>query len=200
MDEIETTKKYYNENALQWSSIKTDSFYHQKQFELFIQNLPKDGRVLDIGCAGAIHVPLFLGIGRNLEYVGVDISDSFITIAKNRYPQLDFREGDISAAETLPKERFDGFWAASVLMHIPHEQWPNMFKNIQDISTPKAIGYLCLPTERTSDILDSRHFTILNPKEQQRELENNDWKILEKGIFDGYAKKSIWQWYIVQLP
>ena len=66
------------------------------QFRKFIKFFKKNDSILDIGCANAIHVPLFLGIGRKLKYEGIDTSYKFLKMARSRYPQLSFRYGDIS--------------------------------------------------------------------------------------------------------
>lgn len=197
------TKSYYERKAESLSALKTNSFYHEKPFVLFASLLPKNARVLDIGCAGGIHVPLFLGIGRHLKYQGLDITRAFLNIARRRYPHLTFHEGDISDRTTVPKKKFNGFFAAAVLMHIPFEKWPEMFANIETITKPGAIGYVSLPVEHPSEAGtkdDQRHFTLLTPREQTEYFKSRNWKILKRGTADGFSKKGIWRWYVVQLP
>lgn len=200
--EVAKTKAYYEKYADIWSSQKTNSFHHETQFKKFIHRLPEKASVLDIGCASGIHVPLFLGIGRHLRYTGVDIARSFIKIASRRYPQLTFLEGDITKKETLPKKKYDGFFAGAVLMHVPLTYWDTMFENIVRITKPKAIGYLSLPTERPSEAtkVDNRFFTLMTEAEQVAYIKSMGWKILHKGTLNGSSKNGIWKWYIVQLP
>lgn len=197
------TKEYYEKNFAKWTEVKTNSFHCEKPFSLFNSYLNKNGKVLDIGCAWGIHVPLFLGIGGKLRYEGMDIAQSFLKIARRRYPQLTFYQADISNAKTLPNKKYDGFWAGSVLMHIPFEQWEQMFQNIEKLTKRGAIGYLSLPTEHPSGEdaeTDPRHFTILNEAEQRNFIKDRGWKVLKKGTLDGFTKESIWKWYIVQIP
>jgi trans-aconitate methyltransferase len=117
MKKRSTTEIYYEERAKFWVSTKTDSFIHEEAFRRFEALLKQGDRVLDIGCAGGIHVPLFLGIGRKLKYEGMDLSQSMIDIAKSRYPQLEFTVGNILSFE--PKYKISALWAGAVLMHIP---------------------------------------------------------------------------------
>lgn len=197
------TKRYYDTHAATWAGRKTNSFHHQKQFEQFIAYLPDKAAVLDIGCAAGIHVPLFLGIGRHLRYHGIDISRSFLKLAQRRYPQLTFDQADILDERTLPKQRFHGFWAGAVLMHIPLEHWPHLFENIERITRPGAIGYLTLPVAHPSGPHaqeDPRHFTLLDAKEQRKWLRSRRWQILKSGTIDGFTTEAVWRWYIVQLP
>lgn len=64
------TKEYYNKNAEKWAEKKFHSFYHEKEFRMFCSYFNTGDRILDIGCANGIHVPLFLGIGRDIKYEG----------------------------------------------------------------------------------------------------------------------------------
>lgn len=203
MQEIQTKKKYYNTNGQFWVDTKTNSFVHEKQFQKLVSLWPEKGSIIDIGCAGGIHTPLFLGIGRKLKYHGVDISAFFIKVAKRRYPQLNFTLADIADISTLPTKRYDGFFAASTLMHVPFPLWDSMFSNIEKMCRPGSFGYLTLPIAHPSAAKqdsDIRHFTILSANEQQDYLRERGWKIKSKGSLDGTTTAGVWQFYIVQLP
>lgn len=202
---IAATKRYYEKHGDPWINLKTNSFYNETPFRKLVSFLPTKGTALDIGCAAGVHVPLFLGIGRHLKYVGVDISRNFIKVASRRYPQLPFVAADIAAKNTLPfpNRKFVGFFSGSTLQHIPFTHWDTMFDNIEALMKPGAVGFISLPTEHTvveKDTNDTRHFTIMSPEEHTRYFKKRGYKILAKGMHDGYAKKGIWRWYIVQLP
>jgi trans-aconitate methyltransferase len=201
--EIEVTKRYYDKNFQIWTDKKTSSFHHEQSFTKIVSLWPQKGTIIDIGCAHGIHVPMFLGIGRYLKYYGIDISPAFLKIAKRRYPQLSFAPGDIADKSTLPKKKFDGFWAAAVLMHIPFTQWDEMFLNIESLSKSGSYGYVALPVAHPNIVPnpnDTRHFTILNEDEQRAYIKNRGWKIKSAGVLDGFTTESVWRWYIVQLP
>jgi trans-aconitate methyltransferase len=203
MDEINTTKKYYDKNGDLWVNTKTNSFAHEKPFQKLITLWPAKGRIIDIGCAGRIHVPLFLGIGNKLKYYGIDISKLFIKIAARRYPQLKFELANIADPKTLPKIKFDGFYASAVLMHIPLQQWDAMFGNIEKITKSGSFGYITLPVQHpsaTKNDNDVRHFTILSEAEQIAYMKKRGWKIKNTGSLDGTTTAGVWRYYIVQLP
>lgn len=197
------TKEYYEKNSENWTQKKTNSFHNEKAFTIFNSLLKDKARVIDIGSAWGIHVPLFLGIGRKLRYEGMDIANSFLKVARRRYPQLTFYQADIAEAKTLPNKKYDAFWAGAVLMHIPFAEWEQMFKNIERLTKKGAIGYFSLPIEHPSGDnakTDSRHFTLLSEKEQKEIIRKQGWKIIKNGTMDGFTKTGIWKWYIVQLP
>jgi trans-aconitate methyltransferase len=201
--EIEETKKYYNKKFQIWTDKKTNAFHHEKQFTKLVGLWPQKGRIIDIGCANGTCTPMFLGIGRHLSYHGIDNSAAFLKIAKRRYPQLPFEFGDIADKKTLPSKKFDGFWAAAVLMHIPFSQWDEMFLNLEGLCKPGSYGYVALPVAHPNKVPaddDTRHFTILSESEQRAYMKNRGWKIKHAGTLDGFTTESVWRWYIVQLP
>jgi SAM-dependent methyltransferase len=203
MKEIEITKKYYDKHGDVWVNTKTNSFVHELPFHKLVSLWPQKGRIIDIGCAGGIHVPLFLGIGHKLKYVGIDISKLFIKIATRRYSNLNFSLGDIAEISTLPKTKFDGFFASAILMHIPFTQWDSMFDNIEKISKHGSYGYVTLPIAHPSAVKnedDVRHFTILSETAQIAYFKKRNWKIKSKGTLDGTSSTGVWKYYIVQLP
>ncbi len=192
---------YYDKNAEWWTSKKTNSFFHEEGFRRFHAQLKDGDAVLDIGCAYGIHVPLFLGIGRNLSYEGFDLSENMIAIARSRYPQLQFSVADLLSPETLPQKKFEGFFAAAVLMHIPEEQWGTMLSTIEGLSRPGAIGYFTMPSARPNEASeeDQRHFSIIPKEKLQAMLIARSWEFIETGGFPD-DPRGIWNWYLVRLP
>jgi len=199
--ELTLTSDYYNENAALWTAKKTDSFFNEAEFRTFISYLNSGDTVIDIGCAGGVHVPMFLGIGRHFHYEGFDISTEMVKIAKSRYPQLSITVGNILDRATLPNKKYDAFWAAAILMHIPEESWDVMLDTIQKLCVPGAVGYFTLPNERPnqSSDEDQRHFSILTKDRLHEVLSERGWKILKEGpvLKD---RTGVWQGYLVRLP
>ncbi len=194
------TKDYYNTHAEKWAAQKNNSFYHEKEFRLFNSKLKKGARILDIGCAYGIHVPHFLGIGRDLKYEGLDISSSFLKMARSRYPQFEFNQVDIVEEKSFPRRKFDGFWAVAVLMHVPLDRWPRMLENIQKHMKPGAIGYITVPQERFANHeTDPRHFEIFTVESFKKQIETLGWKVLKTGKKESTATTG-WLWFLVQLP
>lgn len=195
------TKSYYDKNALKWDATRHNSFHHEEQFKKFIKHLRPGGQIIDIGSANGIHVPLFLGLGRKLKYEGIDISKNFVKIAKFRYPQLSFKVADIAERKTLPKKKYDGFWSAATLMHVPKNEWPKMLGNIENLMKKGAVGYITLPKKHPNPASqkDGRHFTYFTNKKFKNLISPRNWKILHSGILHGTKVKNNWLWFIVKL-
>lgn len=202
LDKVQrVNKEYYDKNADNWVSNKIHTFYADSAFRAFVKYLRKGDKILDVGCGHGREVPLFLGIGHELLYEGLDISEKFIEIAKSRYPQLKFHLGNLLDVETLPSG-FDGFWAASTLQHIPAEDWPVMLENLEHVMKAAAIGYFSVPNDRPNPASekDPRHFTLLTDEQVRQMLEGRNWKIVETGELPATRNTDTWRWYICKLP
>lgn len=201
MDKIQNiNKEFYNRRGKAWADIKTHSFWHEGNFRKFIKYFKSSDKIIELGSAHGICVPLFLGIGRHLNYTGVDISKSLLAIARRRYPHLKFKESNILDYSTLPKDTFDGFWASAIMMHIPEEDWPKMLENIEKIIKPGGVGYITLPQRRPNPASkkDQRYFSFWNLIKLNKFIELRGWKILQHGKMPDRVAR--WQWFIVKLP
>ncbi len=194
------TKEFYEKYAERWSSVKTNSFYHEKPFRVFEKLLKNGDRIIDIGCAYGIHMPLFLGIGRKLKYEGMDVTRAMVKIAKSRYPQLPFNVAD--ATKFKSKKKFDGFWSAATLMHIQMKDWSKLLSNIESNVKKGGIGYLTLPAEipNPASDTDQRHFELFTKESFKKIANERGWKVLKTGEFEPTQITAMWYWFIVKLP
>src|SRR6185503_875529 len=65
-------------------------------------NVPKDARVLDIGCGSGWATRLLAGYAAQGRVTGIDISDEMIQIAREQsksFPNVDY---EVASAESLP--------------------------------------------------------------------------------------------------
>ncbi|HRX17291.1 class I SAM-dependent methyltransferase [Patescibacteria group bacterium] len=197
----ESTRDYYNAYGEEWGKIRYNSFFHEENFRKFIGYLKKGDSILDIGCANGISVPLFLGIGHSLQYEGLDISETLLTIARNRYPNQSFLLGDIADASSLLEKTYDGFWAPAVLMHVPRELHNDLFHNLASIMKSGAYGYVTLPEakKKEKEDHDTRTFEFFSIEEARDMFTSRGWKVLESGPLEG-SPRNVWNWFIVSLP
>lgn len=92
--------------------LKKNSYYHNYLARLYRFSIPEGKRVLQVGCKTG-----FLLKSVKPEYgVGIDFDNDCITKAQQKYPELNFYCGDVSA---LPEgERFDYIIISSELMEV----------------------------------------------------------------------------------
>ena len=108
-------REKWNNKAGAWnenSKAMWDSGSRKEIMPFYKQHLKKDSAILDIGCASGYSTYKLNESGYNV--VGMDISDEMIHLAKNHYPNLTFRQGDVN---DLPfsDASFDSILAINVL-------------------------------------------------------------------------------------
>ena len=100
-------------------------------FKPFIK---KGDKILDLGCGNG----RLFEIVNGAEYIGVDISEKMIQVAKKRYPQAQFL---VTSPLSLPfsENTFDKVFCLSVLHHIPSSQLRVQFlREIKRVLKPQG--------------------------------------------------------------
>lgn len=98
-----------------------------KELQEFIGLIPRNGRVLDVGCAGGRDSALFVAQG--FDVVGIDLSELFLKEARKHVPSATFQKMDVSKL-TFPENHFDAVWASAVLLHLKKGEMPKALKNL----------------------------------------------------------------------
>jgi ubiquinone/menaquinone biosynthesis C-methylase UbiE len=80
-------KTFYNKIAVKRNLYyRRNKFYHRSILKFFSMSIPKDATILELGCATGD----LIGNLHPSSGVGVDISDSMIRIARDKYPSVEF--------------------------------------------------------------------------------------------------------------
>lgn len=109
------TQAVYEAQAAAYDAQRSRSLFEARWLARFAACLPQGGRVLDLGCgAGEPIARWFLSEGFALT--GVDFAAAMLEIARQRWPEGDWRQADMRSLD-LP-ERFDGIIAWDSLLHL----------------------------------------------------------------------------------
>ena len=124
------TLDYYNKNSEEYfnSTLNVDMTNTYKEF---LKLVPKDGKILDLGCGSGRDSMNFMKLG--YEVTAVDGSKE---LAKKASALLG-NEVIVSTFEELElKEKFHGIWACASLLHIKKEDLKivlnNLYNNLED--------------------------------------------------------------------
>jgi ubiquinone/menaquinone biosynthesis C-methylase UbiE len=111
---FEDTIEWYNQNARSYAQ-SIENLASLEQIDEFARLLPKNANVLDAGCGGGRDTNLLKDRGVNAT--GIDLSHGLIDVARQKYPSINFVEGNFL---NLPFEEktFDGVWAHASLLHL----------------------------------------------------------------------------------
>jgi SAM-dependent methyltransferase len=100
------------------------------EFKLIAESVNDGDKVLDLGCGnGRLYDSLK---DKKINYTGVDFSSSLLSIAKEKYPQVDFVEQNITELDI--DDQFDRVVSVAVLNHLPsHELRLRALQGVYDL-------------------------------------------------------------------
>lgn len=101
----------------------------ENNYTLFESLMPKQGKIIDVGCGYGFLPYMLMFKGRNREILGVDYDDEKIEVAKNcvdKTDKLNFDVGDVTVYE-FPMA--DGFIISDVLHYLKEEQQVQVIEN-----------------------------------------------------------------------
>lgn len=106
----------YEEQAAAYDAQRSRALFEARWLARFAACLPDGGRVLDLGCgAGEPIARWFISEGFNVT--GMDFATAMLDIARSRWPDGDWRQGDMRELDLT--DRFDGIIAWDSFFHLP---------------------------------------------------------------------------------
>ncbi|MEM6371735.1 MAG: class I SAM-dependent methyltransferase [Pseudomonadota bacterium] len=114
------TREVYERQAQAYDTSRSRALFEARWLARFAASLPDGARVLDLGCgAGEPIARWFMAEG--FAVTGVDFAEPMLAIARRRWPDGDWRQGDMRRLNL--GETFDGIVAWDSFFHLtPDEQ------------------------------------------------------------------------------
>ncbi len=182
-DKKKQTIKYYQQNAEEWArthhGYEKDSYWYQ-EIQQFNHLLP-EGKVLEIGCGPGRDAEVLIDLG--YDYTGIDPSLGLLKIARKRNPKAEFIKMAIEDLD-FSDQKFDGFFTAATLLHIPKKEVNYALKKIKAQIKPGGVGFISLKQGigEEEDPKTGRWFSYYSEKEFQKILEVNGYTVLDTKI------------------
>ena len=109
--------------------------------DTFLSLIPSNGKILDVGCGVGVDAGYMYSKG--FKVVGIDLSREMLKIARQHFPQIDFRLLDIKKIN-YGANSFDGIFASFSLIHLPKKDIPNILKKFYKILKRGGVLYIAL--------------------------------------------------------
>jgi ubiquinone/menaquinone biosynthesis C-methylase UbiE len=107
--------------------------------ECFVEYLPKNAHILDVGCGPGHYSMYFFSKGYAVE--GVDFSESMIDIATRRYPNIVFSRQDMYRLK-YEDATFDALWICSSFVHIPKIDVQKVLKELKRVMKNSGVLFI----------------------------------------------------------
>lgn len=160
-------------------------FDNRKELEEFVSSLPRDAKVLDVGCGAGVPVAKYL-VESRFDVTGIDFSGSMLKLARKNVSQAKFVKKDMTNS-SFKENSFDGLVASYSLIHVPREKHFSVFKSFHRILKPNAVMLISLGPdefEGTAKYYGADMFwSHYRPEESLQLIKNAGFQI----IFDKYV-------------
>lgn len=167
----------------------------------WLQCLPRYARLLDLGC----------GLGQDSRYlrrqgfwvVGLDLTWSFLTVARNRSRALPLVQADIRQLPFLSNS-VHGVWAAASLIHTPKSKLKKILTQLLSTMLPggvlgatflhgKGSGFL------SGQWISGRYISKWLKPELQNILQRAGWRVISLETVTNRERKGRWLNVIAEL-
>ena len=160
----------------------------------WLQYLPADARLLDLGCGGGQDAGDLAQ--RGYRVVGLDRSRALLSAGRRRYCSLPLVRADL---RELPFQAmsFNGLWAAASLIHLPKPDARRILTDLYRLVRPGGLFAATmthgLKSRRVTDgWLPGRYVARWRKDELARAVRRAGWKILELKVITNQERKGRW--------
>ena len=120
MAQPDATRAVYEEQASTYDKQRSRALFEARWLARFTACLPPGGRILDLGCGAGEPIARWF-IAEGFRVTGVDFAQAMLEIARTRWPDGDWRQGDMRDLNL--GETFDGIVCWDSFFHLtPDEQ------------------------------------------------------------------------------
>ena len=183
----EIVKKGYTKIAEKYH--KQRHLYHNKSLLLkFIKYLPKNSRVLDLGCGAGVPISKFLS-DKEYRVTGIDFADGMLRLARKNVLKAKFLKMDMTKMNFKPNS-FDGAVSFYAIIHIPREKHSRIYKRLNKILKNSAVMLVNAGghkewEEFVEDYMGTQMFwSFYSPKKTLSMIEDAGFKIIWNKIME----------------
>lgn len=180
------TLDYYNSNAKEFFDGTIDANM-QKFYDIFLQDIPPNGKILDLGCGSGRDSKYFLDHG--YDVVAIDGSNELCKLASSYIGQpvrcLDFNDLDFDS-------EFDGIWACASLIHVKKRDIAGILDKVWTSLKKDGILYCSFKFGNEERIKEDRFFNDYTDEDLEDLFSDiNTWSIKKIIITEDVRKDRV---------
>jgi len=170
----------YDRIAKDFSNMRSEFYLEKKYLDLFVNYLPKNSQILDVGCGSGHPIAAYL-VSQGFQVTGIDASKELLKIAQNKCSSMKQIYGDMRTVKIT--EKYDGIVEWWALFHVPKEDHSFMISRFANWLKPHGILHFTTGDseyfETNSDMLNQPiSFYSLDAKKYEKLLKDNNFEIL----------------------
>lgn len=184
LSKTKRTINAYNNNAENYAD-KFDNYevYQNKISDFRRKHIAKGSCILDLGCGPGNNIKTILEQDHTCSFVGIDLSEKFLDISRQRFPQFNFLQQDICKLDL--NEKFPVVIASFCIVHLTDQETAKFINNLTKIIADNGYLYLCYMNgeksgfESTSFSKDEIFFNYYDDQAIIEMLNENGIEVLE---------------------
>lgn len=106
----------------------------------FIKHLPKNSRVLDLGCGAGVPISKFFS-DNGYRITGIDFADGMLKLARKNVPKAKFLKMNMTRLK-FKANFFDGAVSFYAIIHVPREKHSRIYKRLHKILKNNGIIFV----------------------------------------------------------
>ena len=130
------TQNVYERNARRFDAERSKNLVERVWLDRFLAQVGGSGRILDLGCGAGDPIAAYMS-GRGLHVTGVDASTEMLKIARERFPDGDWRHMDMRALDL--GETFDGIIGWDSFFHLRQDEQRAVLPRLAQHLTPGGV-------------------------------------------------------------
>ena len=190
---MDETIAYYDAHAREYAeeTLKADL---SGLLEMFIGYLPGPdgcGEILELGCGAGRDAREMMSRGYE-----VDMTDGSAEMCRIASEYTGHTARQMLFSELEEKERYDGIWACSSLLHVPKAEIGDILDRCRDALTPGGVMFMCFKLGDFEGERSGRHYSDWELDEVQSLISGMDG-MEEADIFvteDSFAGRDTLRW------
>lgn len=115
----EDTRDVYETQAAQFDAQRSRALSEARWLARFTAQMPAGARILDLGCGAGQPIAAWF-IAEGFRVTGADFSNAMLDIARERWPNGDWRHADMRQLDL--DESFDGIIAWNSFFHLTQDE------------------------------------------------------------------------------
>lgn len=163
----------------------------------FLELLPKDAKLLELGCGPGNVVRFFLDRRSDLKITGLDLAPKMISQARKLNPTADFQVQDIRKLDSIPGP-YDAVVASFCMPYLSYSDLDRFFKDLSRLTSGNGLIYLSYVEgekersgfEKTSFTGDDQIFIYYHQRDNVESLLSRERFRIEKFYSKDYPESD----------
>lgn len=153
---MEINNNFYNTNSQDFfnSTVSADVSY---LYDRFLQYIPENGKILDLGCGSGRDAKAFKDRGYAVD--AIDGSEELVRLA-TEYAGIPVKQKFYEELDAV--EEYDGIWACASLLHVEYKILPDILSKINRALMQNGVLYMSFKLGDHDGERDGRYFTDMN--------------------------------------